>query len=254
MLRSPAAPLKERVVTARMDPAPSDPRRADGTAAYRFAIDGTSNAVQKRARNFRNLVVAVVLIGVIGFVWAIAARSVLPLAAWLFAIPACNIFLVADARALNRWRSDILANWVARDLDLTALGEAIRAHPALPRETTTAMLATLPTEGGIVFERGVLNATRRAVAARIRCVDETRAHTLVLTTAASSVGTGCVATALWTARWWPLLGLTILALTPLGTWWLRRRHEARGNAQIAGCREEPGFDEASYQALRARVP
>ena len=257
MLGAPAAALQERAVTARMEVVArlsrSHQRSADGTAAYRFAIDGTANAVQRRARNFRNLVVAVVLIGLTGFVWAVAARSFLPLAAWLFAIPAFTIFLVADARVLNRWRSDISASWVARDLDLTALGEAIRAHPALPRETITGMLATLPTEGGIVIERAVLSATRRAVAVGMRRADQTRAHTLVLTTVASSVGTGSIATALWTAQWWPLFGLTTLALNPVGAWWLRRHHVSRGDGEVAACRQEPGFDEATYQALRARV-
>src|SRR5690349_2787902 len=124
-------------------------------SAYRVGIELTMRTIERRARYYRNQVIAVALLILVDAGWALAARSVLPLLAILLLVPICGLFLGADHRALNDWRSALLEAWSRRDLDFTAFRDAIRAHPALPPDTAEAMLATLPIVGDLAAEHRI---------------------------------------------------------------------------------------------------
>lgn len=221
-------------------------------SAYRTAIDQTTAAVDRRARYFRNQVVIVVAIAalvIIGaFVWSAAA-----LWAGLLLIPACGLYFHADSRLLNRWRSDLLQPWVARELDLVAYCQAIRANPILPKETTGAMLASLPLARDLISEQKMLTPTRQAIAAASLATHRGRADALLLKTIASGILVGAVVAALWMRALVPLIGLAALAVLPVVGIGLGRWRQARCEAEVAACRTRAGFNESDYTRFIGRM-
>ena len=168
-------------------------------------------------------------------------------------VPACGLFFYADSRVLNVWRSELLRPWVACELDFAALGEAIRANPALPKATAEGMLASLPSAGDLVTEQKVLTPTRRAIAAATLALHADRADALLLKAATSGLLVATAVAAIWTRAWVPLIVLLILVPLPIARVWMRRRREARCEVKIASCRAQPGFNEAEYTQIRAAL-
>ena len=105
-------------------------------SAYKAAIDQTVRTIERRARYIRNQVAIVVAISALAVITAVVTRSASALWALLFLVPACGLFFYADSNALSEWRSQLLASWIKRNVDFAALGESIRANPALPKKTT----------------------------------------------------------------------------------------------------------------------
>jgi len=235
-------------------PAISSSRGSAAASAYSVAIEQTTRVIERRAKSFRNLVVVVVLIGSASLVWALVTRSPSGLAGWFFIVPACGFYLVADARLLNDWRSELLARWARRELDLAAFRDAIRAHPALPKDTTEAMLATLPLTEGVVSEQRILPPTRHAAASDSGALHHGRADSILLNAAASAIAASAVAASLWTGTWTPLLGLTTLVLRPAVGLGIRRRRRAARQAEVETCRTQAGFSEADYARLLVSPP
>jgi hypothetical protein len=197
---------------------------ADPASAYRAAIDHTVVTIERRARAFRRQTIAVATLGLGSVVWAAVARTPSALAGLLLLVPVCGCFVLVDAQLLTEWRSGILAAWARRDLDLAALRQAILAHPGLPKGTTEAMLAGLPSVGDLTAEQRVAVQNRRAMAAQSETLHQERTDALVRATAASGILVIAVLAALWSRAWMPLLGLGALPLLPvLGTWMRRRR-------------------------------
>ena len=222
-------------------------------SAYRTAIERTTRVIERRARYYRNLVVAVVLIGVASVAWALAARTLSGLAGVLFLVPACGLFFFADARLLNQWRSGVLASWASGELDLAAFRSAMRAHPGLPQETRDAMLGTLPSTAELLEEQRILPPTRQAAVAASLMVHGGRADSLLLNTVTTGVAVSALVAALWMRTWTPLVGLAVLGLWPPLASWMRRRRLAAREAELAACRRRPGFSEADYARLLAAV-
>jgi hypothetical protein len=191
---------------------------------YRMALDLTAHTIHRRIRYFRNLIVAVVIVGIVAIVWALLARSAAGLVEAAVLVPLCGLFFVADYRALDAWRTELLASWVAWDIDFAALSAAIRANPSLPRHTTEGMLATLPTVGDLAEEQQMATSTREAIAAEVISRYRSASDAMVLKTAASALVAcaliGAVVMRGWTPLW-VLLGLTFL---PIAGSWLSRKH------------------------------
>lgn len=220
-------------------------------SAYGTAIDQTARTIERRAGYFRNQVIIVVAIGAIVVGGAVLMRSAAALWGWLVLVPACGVFFYADSQLLNEWRSQLLTLWIARALDFAALNEAIRANPALPRATTEGMLASLPSAGDLVAEQKVLTPTRQAIAAASLAMHGGRADALLLKTIVSGLLVATAVTAIWMRAWVPLLALVLLVPLPIARVWMRRRREARCEAEVAQCRVLPGFSEADYTRIQA---
>ncbi len=182
---------------------------------------------------------------------AIIGRSASTLWALLLLVPACGLFFYADNKVLEEWRSELLAGWITRELDLAALCQSIRANPALPRGTAEGMLMTLPSAGDLVAEQKVLTPTRRAIATASLAIHRGKADELLLKAIASGIVVGAFLAALWMRALVPLLGLATLALLPLVRAWTSRRRWAEYDAEVASCRTQPGFSEADYARVRA---
>lgn len=218
---------------------------------YRTAIDRTARVIERRATFYRNLVVAVVLIGVASLAVALVARSLAGLAGVLFLVPACGLFFHFDARLLNGWRSDVLARWAGGELDLAALRPALHAHPGLPRDTLDAMLATLPSVANLPEEQRIPTPSRQAAAAAYRAMHQQRSDLLLTDAILSGIAVAAVVGALSMRTWTPLLGLTTFLLRPPLGVWIRRRRLAAREVDVAACRRQPGFSEPDYARLAA---
>ena len=181
---------------------------------YRDAIDATGRLIERRARAYRDLVVAVSLLGLGALGWALWCRSGRPLGLLLLLAPLCIGFLWHDRRLLNAWRDRLLADWTAGVLEFATLRGALLANPALPKTTVAAMLDSLPEGGAPRHERAILLPTRDAIALTLRSTDREHAVELALAWLAAALGAvGCLLAVLL-ATWWPLIGL-LLAI-PMG--------------------------------------
>ncbi|HMF97678.1 MAG TPA: hypothetical protein VKE96_25440 [Vicinamibacterales bacterium] len=218
-------------------------------SAYRTAIDTTAAAIQHRARNFRNQIIVVVTISTIAVIAAAVTRSGSWLSTLLLLVPVCGLFLHADNRLLSRWRRHVLTPWVTRTLDFAALGQAVRANPALPKPTLEAMLATLPSAGDLVAEQAVLPPTRQAVAAVSCAIHGTAADALLINVVASAVVVAVALLALWTRDWRPAIGAGVLLLVPVVRQWAAHRQQARCEAEVSACRAQPGFSESDFATM-----
>lgn len=218
-------------------------------SAYRNAIDRTTRTIERRARYFRNQVITVVVVGLLSLAWALAGRSLAPLLGIALLLPVCGLFFFADHRVLDAWRAELLDDWVRRDLELAAFRQAIRANPALPKETTEGMLATLPSAEDLITEQGMSTATRRAVTVATIGRYRWRSDAMALKTLAWAIAGGGLVVAIAKSRWEPLLTLVSLVLLPVVGIWVRHRRIADSRHQEAECRCQPGFSEPDYTRL-----
>ncbi len=226
---------------------------AGSAVVYRAGLDATAATIERRARQYRNAVIAVVVVAVVCAAGALALRTPRPLEGALLLVPLAGVFFLADQRALEAWRRQLLAGWGRGELELAGLRAALRAHPRLPEGTLEGMLATLPSAGDIASERLIPHSTRRAVAAALAATHGRRRDALLLNVLASAVVVFAVLAALWLRAWTPILALVLLVLRPAAGVWLGRRRTQRAAAEVAACRREPGFSEADFERLVASV-
>ncbi|MEO2091194.1 MAG: hypothetical protein ABGY75_17160, partial [Gemmataceae bacterium] len=186
-----------------------------------FAL--TTRLLDRRGRGYRNLIVAVTLIGLAAPVSALAACDWRPLLGGLLAVPAVGVGLTLDARRVARWRQDVLAAWVAGRLDLAVLRDSFTSVKPLPARTLAGLFDPLPT-------RPPPDADRQAMANAVRTADRAAVRGMVLGVAGLTIlviaaGT---AAAVWSA--WPLTGVLLgLALN----WLARRQFPPRSGIRTA---------------------
>ena len=123
--------------------------------SYRAAIDQTTQTIDRRAKPFRNLIVAVTFVGLGSILWAGIAWSWLPLAGIFLLVPFCGLYLFVDGKLLNQWRHELFAHWEKGELDFRALYDAVTAISTLPKNTVESMLETLPSAGDLVTEQSI---------------------------------------------------------------------------------------------------
>ncbi len=163
---------------------------------YREALDLTLSTIVARARNHRNQVVAVAVLGTVSVVGALALGRAWPLVGLALLPPTVGLFLWNDGRQLQRWLTEVLARWCRGQIEIGALAQALRANRTLPGTTLEAMLATLhpalpdtPTDlaqRGAVSETLLLRARRaqRALGVRVVVLSLVAAAALVMTASA----------------------------------------------------------------------
>jgi hypothetical protein len=216
---------------------------------YREAIERTEAIIRGRAKSYRLLVAltaATAVLATIGAAW-LGLRWLLY--GSLILIPVCGLFLVSDVRRVNTWRHDCLKPWIDGRLDLAPLCAAIRAHPLLPPETTTAMLGTLPTTGDAVVEHRISIPTRRAIAVMAVATHRLRHDALALKAGGSALASFFVVLAIALGRWEPIVGLITLSGIPAVRAWMCRKRLAECSEAVAACRREVEFSEADYARL-----
>jgi hypothetical protein len=216
---------------------------------YRTASDHFIHVIEIRARCWRNQVVAVVSIGGCSIVWAILARSFLPLAGLLLLVPVCGWFLFADRRALYTWHTELFASWARREIDFFALAAFVRAIPGLPKETLEGMLGTLPVIDALPAEQAVHAPTRQAVAATALTLSRMHCDSLAFKSCTAAVVTMSALMVICTGRWLMLGGLASLCLLAVARACVRGRRLRQRDVLLDALRRNDRFDPIDYARL-----
>jgi hypothetical protein len=202
-------------------------------SAYRAAIERTTETIEIRARYFRNHVIAVVALCLAAAVCAVAMRAPVALLGMFFLIPLAGLFFFADSSSLARWRAELLAGWVRRDLDFAALRVALGSTPTLPKQTVLGMLATLPDLGELPVEQRIPTPIRATVAAVSGEIQRRNRAVLGVRIAASALAVSGVVVSVMVSSSIPLVGLLALCLLPVATGYIRRRYVLRRDRVVS---------------------
>jgi hypothetical protein len=223
-------------------------------SAYRIAVLQTITTIDTRARYFRNLVVAVVVLTLAFIGWAAVSRTFSPLAGLLLLLPLCGLFFFLDAKLLNDWRSQLFDAWLRKDIEFRDFCEAASAIPMLPKDTLQRMLTTLPLTGDLPAEQRIFSSTREATAALATAMHNRESDVMALKATGFAIATGSPITAMALWMWQPILGITVLALFPFMRKWLRHRRLRALRERTAAARAKPAFSNAKCGELIANLP
>jgi hypothetical protein len=82
------------------------------------ALNLTLRTIEKRMRNYRNLVIAVTALALLSFMCLALFRRLFFLYGFILLVPLVGGFFVIDTRTVRRWRSQILDKSRTGELDL----------------------------------------------------------------------------------------------------------------------------------------
>jgi hypothetical protein len=216
---------------------------------YRAAIERTTATIENRARYFRNLVIAVVVLCLATAVWAVVMRAPAALPGLLFLAPLAGSFFFADSGLLEQWRAELLAGWVRRDLDFAALRAALASTPTLPKQTVLAMLATLPDLGELASEQRISTPTRATVAEVSGAIQRRNRSLLGVRIVASAIAVSGVVASVLASSSIPLFGLIALGLLPVASVYIRRRYVLWRDTTVERSRDLSEFCHADCTRL-----
>ena len=181
---------------------------------YRTLINDTIDTINRRARFYRNLVIAISLTGLASIGSAIGLWTFAPLTCLFLIFPLSGTFYLCDAVVVDGWRKRVLRQWTLREIDLSALNSAIRAHPSLPKGTLEGMLATLPAAGDFTTEHSISAKTREATTAIISAIHTCRADSLTMKLVAATVIALTITAASFLRDWHALAFVGAIAILP----------------------------------------
>ncbi|TFG37660.1 MAG: hypothetical protein E4H46_01340 [Desulfobacterales bacterium] len=214
--------------------------------AYRLAIDQTTQTIDMRAKYYRILVIAVVLVSLVSIIWSLIAWAWSPLACCFSLIPVCGFYFSFDNRLLNHWQSRLLDSWSNREIDFHAFSSAVSAISTLPEGTVQGMLATLPQAGDLLAEQKVSPSTRQAVAALFTTKYACRSDMLALKTVASTIVAVSVIVSIGYRMWQPLLGMMAVIVIPLAQNRMKAWRFKKMKEKIAKVSRQPDFNKEKY--------
>jgi hypothetical protein len=223
-------------------------------SAYRFAVDFTIIVLTKRAKTFRDQIVAVVVVTLLVMTASIAFYSPKPLVMLFGIAPLCGLFLLLDAKLLANWRVALLAVWARRDIDLSAFSHAIRAVPQLPEATLTSMLSLLGAAQDEKIEAPASVQTRQAASAVVQFADTLGLRQLAAKVCAAAIVTASVCWAAAAQAWQPLGLVAVVLLLPLALRWLKASLQRQSRAAVLAAREHPDFDSDTFRLLIQQFP
>ena len=220
---------------------------------YRIAIDQTTQTINRRAKHYRNLIVAVTFVGLGSILWALIGWSWMPFVGTFLLIPFCGLYIYIDGKLLNKWRHELFAGWEKGDIDLQALYEAVTAISTLPENTVESMLETLPSTGDLVAEQSISSSTRKAIAAVVTTIHTCRSDNIAFKAAGYTITGGVliIATVLW--MWQPLLGLFTVSLVLLLRKWLNTRRLKGARERIITAQQKPDFNLEKFLEIVSKI-
>ena len=225
---------------------PADDRASDDP--LRQVVD----LINRRSGRYRNLVVLVVAIGFAAPVAALALWDWRALLGWLLVPPLTGLFLFLDARAVARWRSDLLDGWIAGTLDLDALREGLTSIKLLPALTIAGMVDPLPTRARLQCFPDPKPHTREALAATVRAIDGVLVLRTAIATLAATATLALVAVAAITGSWWPIVGLPLTISLSRASRRIGSRPPRHWVRQVATLRDR-GLDADVFAELAGRL-
>lgn len=214
-----------------------------------MAIDLTTQTIDKRARYYRHLVVAVVTVGFISIGLALVIGAFLPLLGLLLLFPMCALYFIMDANVLNQWRARLFEQWIQKEIAFSGFLVALKAIPYLPKETLDVMLTSLPFFSNMSAEQAISSTTREAVAANIQLNHVMQVDAMVFKLLYFSLVITLIISAAVLSLWQPLLGIIIMLTFPTLQGLIKRR---RMNALVGNAinfQQKPDFDLETYQQI-----
>jgi len=145
--------------------------RASRTATKRSEIDAircTVQAIERRARFYRNLIVAVSIVGLGSVGLAVAFRNLVMLAGLIVLVPLVGGFFFLDSRLVQRWRAEILDMSRSSEINLSSFRKTILQLRYLPAGSLQGMLSMLPPDAQADQEQGRLLEERFASRMKIQ--------------------------------------------------------------------------------------
>jgi hypothetical protein len=218
-------------------------------SSYRLAIDRTTKTIERRARCYRNLIVTVVLLTLGLIAWSVIVWTWSPLSGLLFLFPICGFFFFFDQKLLADWRSQLVDEWIKKEIDFSNFCEAVSAIPMLPKDTLCGMLATLPRVRDVIAEQGMAPSTREAAAAAVLGTYACESDLLALKTVGATIASGSIVIAAGSHMWEPLLGGFGLVLIPILEKCLKRRRIAILKERTFTARAKVDFNIEKYDQL-----
>lgn len=210
-------------------------------SSYRVAIDQTTQTIDRRAKHFRNLIVAVTIVGLGSILWAGIAWSWLPLVGIFLLVPFCGLYLFIDEKLLSQWRHELFAGWEKGEIDFRALYDAVIAISTLPKNTVESMLEMLPSAGDLVTEQSISPSTREAIAAVVTTIYACRSDHIAFKAAGYTITGGVLIVAMTLWMWQPLLGVFTVSLVLLLRRWVKTRRLKSARERIITAQQEPDF-------------
>jgi len=216
-------------------------------SVYRVAIDQTTEAIDRRAKYYRNLIVSIVSIGMGAIILAAFTSSWSPLTGFLLFFPACGAYFFCDHRLLNQWRLGLFAVWMKNELDFQAFFPAMNALPTLPKGSLESMLATLPLLKADLFsEQQISSPTRELVADLLMTKYAFRSDSLALKTAAYVMLSALLILSVEFQIWQPLVGILVLAGIPIMQKGMRLRRINKMKENLRRVSKLPDFNREAY--------
>lgn len=222
-------------------------------SVYKIALERTTKTIDTRAKYYRNLIVAVIVLTLGSLGWAAATRTLAPLAGLLLVFPICGFFFFLDERLLANWRSGLIRAWIKKDLDFNGFHQAVDSIPKLPKATLRGMLATLPIAGDLVAEQRISSSTREGAAAAVTYFHRCRSDAIAFKAATAAIISASVIATVATGTWKPFWGCTVLVLIPFLGKWLDRRRTKTMNQRTLATREQADFSEHQYREMIERL-
>lgn len=174
------------------------------------AVGLTTQAIDRRAAFFRNVVIAIVGVSLIAIMWAATQRSWWPLLGFLLLLPICGTILYLDARLVNRWQQQIMQMWVPGHVQLKPLSDVLLTIKTLPARTLKSMLETLQTTADGTPEGKTTQSTREAISMTLNLITHYQSNRTLFVTLAVGLCAAFLALAVLQLSWLPLIGLVFI--------------------------------------------
>lgn len=211
-------------------------------SAYRNAIDFTTATINKRAKLYRNLIIAVSFAGIAFIAFAVISWSLIPLVGIIFLVPCCGMYLWLDGNLLNQWRYKLLKDWNIGEIDFRALRDAIAGISILPKNTVESMMAMLPYAGDLVAEQGIHPSTRNAIALLINMIHTCRTDQLFFKTVGYTVVGSLILVSAVFWVWQPLLGVVIIIPMQIFIKWIRAHRINATTGRLVAAKQQSDVD------------
>lgn len=218
------------------------------TNPFRF----TATVLNSRAKRYRNLVIAVSLVGLVALIVTLALwdlRGLLILLAIPFMV---LLFLAIDAQSVARWRAELLEAWVAGECDLDSLREGLTSIKVLPAATIAAMLEPFPTRARLQTLTDPKPLEREALSQTVRVIDHVLVGRTVIAAATGIATLIFIAVAVILRSWWPAIGLLSTVPIFLVTRWMGR-DAPRSWLHSLKAMKQQGLNETTFLQLAGRL-
>lgn len=183
--------------------------------SIQVAVEQTRLTIERRLRQYRNMVVVIVLVPICSLVWALIQGSWLPLLGTLAIIPVIYLLLMLDTRQVHLWQLKILERWQQEQLSLDVFIQTVTQIRYLPQATLKGMLETLPVCRHSSGKTSVNAGTRRAAVLTIKTIQQCQYDRQVWVLLANSYALVVLSIAIALRTWIPLSGIIVLLLVPI---------------------------------------